>query len=140
MPALYKQFQPAAHVATTVAGTLAVALASTAIGLALGTILRSAAKAAGVVLLWAVIIEPQLISVSTQLHGAWLRLYELLPDASINTLTNLYNTTAAPVPGTSLGAPFGAQASPALAFVTVGLYAAMSLVIAALITSGRDIA
>jgi ABC-2 type transport system permease protein len=138
-PPLYNQFPPAAHLAIAVAGALTVALASTAIGLALGTILRSATKAAGVVLLWAVIIEPQLISVSTQLHGAWLRLYELLPDVSINTLVNLYNTTAAPVPGTSLGPPFGVQVTPALAFVTLGLYAAVSLAIAALITTRRDI-
>jgi len=139
-PPLYNQFPPAAHVATTAAGTLTVALACTAIGLALGTILRSATKAAGVVLLWAVIIEPELVDVSTQLHGVWLRLYELLPDASINTLTHLYNTTAAPVPGTSLGAPIGAQVGPALAFAILGVYAALALVIAALITSRRDIA
>jgi ABC-2 type transport system permease protein len=139
-PPLYDQFPPAAHVATTVAGALTVALACTAIGLALGTILRSATKAAGVVLLWAVIIQPQLSDVSTQLHGAWLTIYELLPDVGINTLVNLYNTTAAPVPGTSLIQPFGVQVSPAVAFVTLGLYAAVSLVIAALVTNRRDIA
>jgi ABC-2 type transport system permease protein len=138
-PPLYTVFPPAAHIATTVAGTLTVALACTAIGLALGTILRSGTKAAGVVLLWAVIIQPQLNNVSTQLHGTWLRIYEILPSAGINTLVNLYNTTTNYVPGTSLGPPFGVQVSPAVAFVTLGLYAAVSLAIAALITSRRDI-
>jgi ABC-2 type transport system permease protein len=132
-------FPPAAHIATAVAGTLTVALACTAIGLALGTILRSATKAAGAVLLWAVIIQPQLNDVSTQLHGTWLRIYEILPTVGLNTLVNLYNTTAAYVPGTSLGPPFGTQVSPAIAFLTLGLYAAASLAVAALITSRRDI-
>jgi ABC-2 type transport system permease protein len=136
---LYTVFPPAAHIATTVAGTLTVALACTAIGLALGTILRSATKAAGVVLLWAVIIQPQLNNVSTQLHGTWLLIYEILPSVGLNTLVNLYNTTAAYVPGTSLGPPFGTQVSPAIAFLTLGLYAAASLAVAALITSRRDI-
>jgi hypothetical protein len=138
-PPLYTLFPPAAHIATTAAGTLAVALACTAIGLALGTILRSATKAAGVVLLWAVIIQPQLADVSTQLHGTWLGIYEILPSAGINTLVNLYNDTTTSVPGTSLGPPFGAQVSPAIAFMTMGLYAAVSLAAAALITSRRDI-
>lgn len=136
---LYTLFPPAARIAATVAGMLTVALACTAIGLALGTILRSATKAAGVVLLWAVIVQPQLNNVSTQLHGTWLRIYEILPSAGINTLVNLYNTTPAYVPGTSLGPPFGAQVSPAIAFLTLGLYAAVSLAVAALVTSRRDI-
>jgi ABC-2 type transport system permease protein len=132
-------FPPAAHIAMAVAGTLTVALACTAIGLALGTILRSATKAAGVVLLWAVIIQPQLDNVSTQVHGTWLRIYEILPSAGLNTLVNLYNTTTAYVPGTSLGSPYGAQVSPAIAYLTLGLYGAVSLAVAALITSRRDI-
>jgi ABC-2 type transport system permease protein len=139
-PPLYTVFPPATHIAATVAGTLTVALACTAIGLALGTIVRSATTAAGAVLLWAVIIEPQLNNVSTQLHGTWLRIYEILPNAGLNTLANLYNTTAAYVPGTSLGPAFGVQVSPAIAVMTLGLYAALSLAVAALITSRRDIA
>ena len=132
-------FPPAAHIAMAVAGTLTVALACTAIGLGLGTILRSATKAAGVVLLWAVIIQPQLDNVSTQVHGTWLRIYEILPSAGLNTLVNLYNTTTAYVPGTNLGSPYGAQVSPAIAYLTLGLYGAVSLAVAALITSRRDI-
>jgi ABC-2 type transport system permease protein len=129
-------FPPAAQIATTVAGTLTVALACTAIGLALGTIARSATKAAGVVLLWAVIIQPNLLNISTQLHGAWLRIYEILPIAGINTIASLYNNaTITPISGR----PYGAQVSPAMAFMTLGLYAAASLAIAALITSRRDI-
>jgi ABC-2 type transport system permease protein len=132
-------FPSAARLATAAAGALTVALACTAIGLALGTVLRSATKAAGVVLLWAVIVQPQLNNLSTQLHGTWLRIYEILPSAGLNTLVNLYNTTTAYVPGTSLGPPFGVQVSPAIAFLTLGLYIVVPLAIAAVITSRRDI-
>ena len=38
-----------------------------------------------------------------------------------------------------MGPPFGAEVSPAIAFVTLGLYAAVSLAVAALVTSRRDI-
>jgi len=135
-PPLYTVFPPAAHIATTAAAALAVALACTAIGLALGTILRSATMAAGVVLLWAVIIQPNLLNISTQLHGAWLRIYDILPIASINTIVNLYkDTTITPISGQ----PYGAQVSPAIAVMTLGLYTAVSLAVAALITSRRDI-
>jgi ABC-2 type transport system permease protein len=139
VPPLYNVLPPAAQIAATVAGTLTVALACTAIGLALGTLLRSATKAAAVVLLWAVIIQPQLNSISLQLHGAWLRIYEILPSAAINTLVNWYNTTAEYVPGTSLGPPFGVRVSPAIAAATLGLYAGVSLTVAALVASRRDI-
>jgi ABC-2 type transport system permease protein len=135
-PPLDTLFPPAAHIATTVAATLTVALACTAIGLALGTILRSATKAAGVVLLWAVIIQPNLLNISTQLHGTWLRIYDILPIAGLNAIVNLYNnTTITPISGR----PYGAQVSPAIAVVTLGLYAAVSLAVAALITGRRDV-
>jgi hypothetical protein len=132
-------FPPAAQLATAVAGALTVALACTAIGLALGTVMRSATKAAGAVLLWAVIVQPQLNNVSTQLHGTWLRIYEVLPSAGINTLVNLHNTASAAVPGTIVGPPYGVQVSPVTAFVTLGLYAAASLAVGALVTSRRDV-
>ena len=98
-------FPVPAHLAAAVAGALVLALACTAIGLALGTVLRSATKAAGAVLLWAVVIVPNLDNVGTQLHGAPLRLYEVLPDASINAVVNLFNTTVTPVPGTQILPP-----------------------------------
>ncbi len=138
-PSQASNFPVPAHVAVTVAGALVVGLACTAIGLALGTVLRSATKAAAAVLLWVVVIQPNLDQVSTQLHGAALKLYEILPDASINTLVNLYNTTITPVPGTDILPPSGVRIAPVLAFVILGLYLAVFLAIPALITVRRNI-
>jgi ABC-2 type transport system permease protein len=134
-------FPVPAHLAAAVAGALVLALACTAIGLALGTVLRSATKAAGAVLLWAVVIVPNLDNVGTQLHGALLRLYEVLPDASMNAVVNLYNTTVTPVPGTQILPPGwdGAQVAPALAFAVLALYVMVFLAVPAVITARRSI-
>jgi ABC-2 type transport system permease protein len=134
-------FPVPAHLAGALAGALVLALACTAIGLALGTVLRSATKAAGAVLLWAVVIVPNLDNVGTQLHGVPLRLYEVLPDASMNAVVNLYNTTVTPVPGTQILPPSwdGAQVAPALAFAVLALYVLVFLAVPAVITARRSI-
>jgi ABC-2 type transport system permease protein len=138
-PSLASRFPVFTQVAASVGGALILALACTAIGLALGVVLRSATKAAAAVLLWAVVIQPNLNQVSTQLHGVPLRLYDILPDASINTVVNLYNSTIAGVPGTSISPPSGVEVAPALAFATLGLYLVVCLAIPALITARRSI-
>jgi hypothetical protein len=74
--------------------------------------LRSATKAAPVVLLWAVVVQPNLDEIGSQLHGVLLELYEVLPDASINTVPNLYDSTTTGVPGTLVSAPSGVQVAP----------------------------
>ncbi len=110
-------------------------LAYGAIGLTFGVWFRSAAAGIGAVLLWAVVVDPALQYISTQLHGALLRLYQILPDASTNTLLNLPNHT-----GLLLGLPLHQmQVAPATAFVTLGLYAAAFLTIPAIVTWHRDI-
>jgi ABC-2 type transport system permease protein len=138
-PPMASRFPVFTQVAASVGGGLILALACTAIGLALGVVLRSATKAAAAVLLWAVIIQPNLDQLSTQLHGVLLRLYDILPDASINTVVNLYNTTVAGVPGTNVQQPIGVEVAPALAFATLGLYLLVSLAVPALITTRRSI-
>jgi ABC-2 type transport system permease protein len=132
------RFPPPGHLAMAVAGALLVALACTAIGLALGTILRSATKAAAAVLLWAVLVMPNLDQIGPQVHGVLLHLYELLPDAAINTVANLYNPNTVNVAGT-VGPPIGAVITPALAFATLALYLLAALAIAAVITCRRTI-
>ena len=138
-PSLASRFPVFTQVAASVGGALILAVACTAIGLALGVVLRSATKAAAAVLLWAVVIQPNLDQVSTQLHGLLLRLYDILPDASINTVVNLYNTTVADVPGTNISPPSGVEVAPALAFATLGLYLVVCLAVPALITARRSI-
>jgi ABC-2 type transport system permease protein len=134
-------FPVPAHVAASVAGALILALACTAIGLALGTVLRGATRAAGAVLLWVVVVQPYLDQVSTQLHGVLLRLYEALPDASMNTVVNLYNTTIAAVPGTQIWPPGsdGIQIAPVLAFAVLAGYVLVFLAVPAVVTRRRSI-
>jgi ABC-2 type transport system permease protein len=134
-------FPVPAHVAASVAGALILALACTAIGLALGTVLRGATRAAGAVLLWVVVVQPYLDQISTQLHGVLLRLYEALPDASMNTVVNLYNSTIAAVPGTQIWPPGsdGIQVAPVLAFAVLAGYVLVFLAVPAVVTRRRSI-
>jgi len=70
------RFPPAGHVIVAMTGGLLAAMACTAVGLALGTILRSATKAGAVVLLWSVLIIPYLDQIGGEVHGV---LQHLLP-------------------------------------------------------------
>lgn len=132
------RFPPSGHLAVAVAGALLVALACTAIGLALGSILRSATKAAALVLLWSVLVMPNLDYIAGEVHGVLLHLYELLPDAAINTVANLYNPNTVQMEGTVVP-PSGVLLTPALAFATLALYLVASLAVAAVITARRSI-
>ncbi len=132
-------FPVPAHVATSVAGGVVIALACTAVGLAAGTLLRSATKAVAAVLLWTVIVQPYLDQIGPQLRGVLLKLYEVLPDASINTLINLYNTTADSGSGTLVQAPSGVQVAPVLAFAVLALYILAALAVAAVVTRRRSL-
>ena len=128
-------FPKPGQLAGALAAGILVGLAYGAIGLTFGVWFRSAAAGIGAVLLWAVVVDPALQYISTQLHGALLRLYQILPDASTNTLLNLPNHT-----GLLLGLPLHQmQVAPATAFVTLGLYAAAFLTIPAIVTWHRDI-
>ena len=130
------QFPAFGDVAAALAAGLVLGLAYMAIGLSLGVWLRSAGAAIGAVLLWAVVAEPSIEYFAGQLHGIIVKLYQLLPDASTNALVNLDGT-----PSYYYGAsqPQG-HVAPPLAFLILGLYAAIFLVIPALVTRRRDIA
>ena len=128
------QFPAFGHLAAALAAALVMCLAYAAVGLTLGIWLRSATAGMAAVLLWAVVIQPSIEGFAPLLHGAVLRLYDILPDAATNTVVNL---AGSPNPsGTSYSV---AQIAPALAFLTFGLYAAAFLTVPALITRRRDI-
>ena len=124
------------HVAGALAAALMLGLVYAAAGLALGVWLRSAGAAIGAVLLWAVVAEPSIEYFAGLLHGVILRIYEVLPDAGTNTLVNLDGNFNVAFGGPPLQE---AQVAPALAFLTLGLYAAAFLAIPALITRRRDV-
>jgi ABC-2 type transport system permease protein len=133
------RFPLAGHVIVAIAGGLLAAMACTAVGLALGTILRSATKAGAVLLLWSVLIIPYLDQIGGEVHGVLQQLYELLPDAAVNTVVNLYNPNTVNMEGT-VQTPSGVLLTPALAFATLGLYVVACLAIAGFVTRRRSIA
>jgi ABC-2 type transport system permease protein len=124
------------HLAEALAAALALGLAYAAVGLTLGIWLRSATAGIGAVLLWAVVVQPSLEFFAPQLRGVILQLYEILPSAATNTVVNLDGNPNLALYGSNF--PI-AQVAPALAFLTLGLYAAVFLAIPALITRRRDI-
>ena len=130
------QFPAFGHLAAALAAALIMCLAYAAVGLTLGIWLRSATAGIAAVLLWAVVIQPSIEHFAPLLHGAVLRLYEIIPDAATNTVINLAGNPNFALYGSTYS---DAQIAPALAFLTFGLYAAAFLTIPALITRRRDI-
>jgi ABC-2 type transport system permease protein len=130
------QFPAFGHLAAALAAALMMGLAYAAVGLTLGIWLRSATAGIGAVLLWAVVVEPSIESFAAELHGVIRQLYRVFPDAAINTVINLEGNHNFDLYGSNLS---DAQITPALAVLTLGLYAAAFLTIPALITRHRDI-
>ena len=92
--------------------------------------------AIGAVLLWTVVAEPAIQYLDTQFHGVILRLYEVLPDASVNTIVRLFSHGDLTIYGTPVIEP---QVSPVLAVLILCLYAVVFATIPALITRRRDV-
>jgi ABC-2 type transport system permease protein len=130
------QFPAFGHLAEALAAALLLGLAYAAVGLTLGVWLRSATAGIGAALLWAVVVQPSIEYFAAQLHGIVLHLYDILPDAATNTVTNLEGNPNLALHGSNFPS---AQVAPTLAFLTLGLYAAAFLTIPALITRRRDI-
>jgi hypothetical protein len=74
-----------------------VSLAYGAAGWTLGAVFRSAAGAIATVLLWAVILQPTPDSFAAQFHGILQAIYNLLPDASTTTVSNLLSAATSPL-------------------------------------------
>jgi ABC-2 type transport system permease protein len=129
-------FPGPAHLAEAVAAGIILSLAFGAIGLTLGVVLRSAGAAIGAVLLWEIVAEPAIQYLNTQFHGLVLRLYEILPDASVNTVVRLFSHSDLTIYGAPIIEP---QVSPVLAILILCLYAVVFATIPAVITWRRDV-
>ncbi|MGH3149472.1 MAG: hypothetical protein ACRDOB_01905 [Streptosporangiaceae bacterium] len=122
-----------ARLAAGVGLGLVVSAAWAAAGWTAGTVFRSATAAYGVILLWALVVQLQLDQFAGEVGGPLRAVYDLLPDAATNTLTNLYgfaNTDVIPV--------FGVVA-PALAFGILAAYAVVCFALPVLVTRRRDL-
>jgi ABC-2 type transport system permease protein len=128
-------FPAAGQVAGGVAAALLISVAYGAVGWGFGTLFRSAGAAIAVALLWADIVALQLDQTARTFPGALLRIYQFLPDASTNTLSNLFGTAYSPV----IPAPVVVQITPAIAFTVLIAYAAVFFAGPGLLIRRRDI-
>src|SRR5580692_11490622 len=118
----------AGRLAAAVGLALVVAAAWAAAGWTAGTLLRSATAAFAVILLWATIVQLQLDQLASEFTGPLRALYDLLPDAATNTLTNLYGFAE------SQGDPIFGQVAPALAVLTLAVYVLACFVLPVIVT------
>ena len=110
-----------------------VSLAWGAAGWTAGTLLKSAAGAFAVILLWTTVVQLQLDQFATELSGPLRTIYDVLPDASTNTVTNLFG-----VANPEYAATFG-EVAPLLAFAILALYALACFVLPVVVTRRSDL-
>jgi ABC-2 type transport system permease protein len=110
-----------------------VSLTWGAVGWTAGTLLKSAAGAFAVILLWTTVVQLQLDQFATELSGPLRTIYDLLPDASTNTVTNLFGIANPQY------APTFAEVAPLLAFAVLALYALACFVLPVVVTRRRDL-
>jgi len=111
-----------------------VSLAWGAAGWTAGTVLKSAAGAFAVMLLWTTIVQVQLDYYATLMPGAARAVYDLLPDAATNTVALLFGQV-------NYGGPMGGfgEVAPGLAFAILAAYALACFALPVLVTRRRDI-
>jgi ABC-type transport system involved in multi-copper enzyme maturation permease subunit len=126
---------PAAHqLAAAVGLATLVGLAWGAAGWAVATVLRSTTAAFAAILLFSTLVEAQLDQLSTELTGAMRTLYELLPDASSNTLSFMYGQV-------DYGYQIGfVGLTPALAIAVLVAYTIAAFVLSLLLAVRRNLA
>jgi hypothetical protein len=110
-----------------------VSLAWGAAGWTAGTLLKSAAGAFAVILLWTTVVQLQLDQFATELSGPLRTIYDVLPDASTNTVTNLFGAANPQY------APTFAEVTPLLAFAILALYALACFVLPVVVTRRSDL-
>jgi hypothetical protein len=110
-----------------------VSLAWGAAGWTAGTLLKSAAGAFAVILLWTTVVQLQLDQFATELSGPLRTIYDVLPDASTNTVTNLFGAANPQY------APNFAEVAPLLAFAILALYALACFVLPVAVTRRSDL-
>lgn len=126
---------PAAHRLAAAVGLAAiVGLAWGVAGWTVATVLRSTAAAFAVILLFSTLVEAQLDQLSTELSGALRTVYELLPDASSNTLSFMFGQVDN---GYQIGF---AGLAPALAAGVLLAYALAGFALTIVLTIRRNLA
>ncbi|HEX8007892.1 MAG TPA: hypothetical protein VF482_15860 [Trebonia sp.] len=110
-----------------------VSLAWGAAGWTAGTVLKSAAGAFAVMLLWTTIVQGQLDYYATMMPKAVRAIYDLLPNAATNTVAVLFGQANYQGP-----TPLGEVAS-GLAFAILGAYALACFALPVIVTRRRDI-
>jgi len=127
-------FPSAAHIVGALALAAVIGVAWTAVGWTVATALRSATAAFALILVWSTIVQFQLDSFSTELSGPIRTLYELLPDASSDTISNLFGQV------TVYGPVFEfAKLAPVLAVAVLVAYAAGGFTLPVFLTSRRNL-
>jgi ABC-2 type transport system permease protein len=124
----------AARLAAAFGIAVVVSLAWGAAGWTAGTVLKSAAGAFAVMLLWTTIVQVQLDYYATLMPGAARVVYDLLPDAATNTVALLFGQV-------NYGGPMGGfgEVAPGLAFAILAAYALACFALPVLVTRRRDI-
>jgi len=110
-----------------------VSLAWGAAGWTAGTLLKSATGAFAAILLWTTVVQLQLDQFAMELSGPLRAIYDVLPDASTNTVTNLFGAANPQY------APTFAEVAPLLAFAVLALYALACFVLPVVVTRRRDL-
>jgi ABC-2 type transport system permease protein len=113
---------------------LLVALAYGAMGLALGTVCRSAAGAIAVALLWTVIIEPNLYGLGLDTGGKLQAITDFLPATSASTVTGLFGS-----PGGGAASSVYLPVHPAVAAWTLAGYTAVFCGLTLVLLHRRDV-
>jgi hypothetical protein len=111
-----------------------IGLAWAAVGWTAATILKSAAGAFAVILLWTTIVQLQLDQFATELTGPLRVLYDLLPEAATNTLSYLYGQ----VGNGGSPAAFG-EVAPPLAIAILAIYVVFCVALPIGLTRIRDV-
>jgi ABC-2 type transport system permease protein len=127
-------FPGAGRLAAAFGIAVIVSLAWGAVGWTAGTVLKSAAGAFAVMLLWTTIVQVQLDYYATMMPGAARAVYDLLPDAATNTVALLFGQV-------NYGGPMGGfgEVAPLLAFAILAAYALACFTLPVIVTRRRDI-
>jgi ABC-2 family transporter protein len=111
-----------------------VSLAWGAAGWTAGTVVKNAAGAFAVMLLWTTIVQVQLDYYATMMPKAAHLIYDLLPDAATNTVALLFGQV-------NYGGPMGGfgEVAPRLAFAILAAYVLACFAVPVIATRRRDI-
>ncbi len=111
-----------------------VSLAWGAAGWTAGTLLKSATGAFAALLLWITVVQSQLDQYATEMPGLLRTVYDMLPDASTNTVTTLFGQVNNGVSPGTLG-----EVTLPVAFAILAVYALACFALPVVVTRRRDI-